>query len=143
MLISVYFLSAEYADHHIERVHKSIEKLAKSRKTFKSWVERDFKAELGPGIGIERLCRATHPQRIKQKRRFDEAAADVAEMRGARPNLQKNTWKTIYRTPKGVEKHSRDAEANDMIHMRSGQRSVRARFVIPAPKKERPTKRMR
>ena len=31
---------------------------------------------------------------------------------------------------------SRDAEANDMIHMGSDHRSVMAQFVIPAPKKE-------
>ena len=31
---------------------------------------------------------------------------------------------------------SRDAEANDMIHMGSGHRSVVAQFVITAPKKE-------
>ena len=31
---------------------------------------------------------------------------------------------------------SRDAEANDMIHMRSDHRSVMAQFVIPAPQKK-------
>ena len=31
---------------------------------------------------------------------------------------------------------SRDAEANDMIHMGSDHRSVMAQFVITAPKKE-------
>ena len=54
-----------------------------------------------------------------------------------------------YRTPKGTEKQldyilvdrkhmycSRDADANDMIHMGSDHRSVMVRFVITAPKKE-------
>ena len=62
---------------------------------------------------------------------------------------RKTPDKVTYRTPKGVEqqwdyilsnrKHlrcSRDAEANDMIHMRSDHRSVMAQFVIPAPKKK-------
>ena len=56
-----------------------------------------------------------------------------------------------YRTPKGVEKQldyilvdkkhccwSRDAEANDMIHMRSDHRCVMATFVIPAKAKQKP-----
>ena len=55
-----------------------------------------------------------------------------------------------YRTPKGVEKQldyiltdknhycwSRDAEANDMIHMRSDHRCVMRRFVIPAKAKKK------
>ena len=54
-----------------------------------------------------------------------------------------------HRTPKGAEKQldyilvdrkhkccSRDAEANVMIHMGSGHRSVMAQFVITASKKE-------
>ena len=39
-------------------------------------------------------------------------------------------------------KHSRDAEANDMIHMGSDHRSVMARFVIPVSQQKDSTKRM-
>ena len=38
--------------------------------------------------------------------------------------------------------HSRDAEANDMIHMGSDHRSVMARFVIPVSQQKDSTKRM-
>ena len=54
-----------------------------------------------------------------------------------------------FKTPAGVEKqldyilvnrkyltHSRDAEANDMIHIGSDHRSVMARFVIPVSKQK-------
>ena len=42
----------------------------------------------------------------------------------------------------GVDlKYSRDAEANDMIHLGSDHRSVMAQLVIPAPTKERHPKR--
>ena len=58
-----------------------------------------------------------------------------------------------YKTPNGAmkqldytlvdKKHmccSRDAEANDMIHMGSDHRSVMARFVVKAPNKRDPRK---
>ena len=35
MLMSVYFPHTGYADHHVERAYKSIEKLTKSKKTYK------------------------------------------------------------------------------------------------------------
>ena len=56
-----------------------------------------------------------------------------------------------HRTPRGIEKQmdyilvskkhyrwSRDAEANDMIHMKSDQRRVMARLVIPVKAKKKP-----
>ena len=61
-----------------------------------------------------------------------------------------------YRTPNGAMKQmdyilvdkkriccSRDAEANDMIHIGSDHRSVMARFVIKAPNKRDPRKKRR
>ena len=76
--------------------------------------------------------------------------ADVAEIRRAEQMYRKIHQKLVkLKTPDGVEKqldyilvnrknlkHSRDAEANDMIHMGSDHRSVMARFVIPASKKK-------
>ena len=58
-------------------------------------------------------------------------------------------WQVTYKTPKGVEKQldyvlinrkhmsfSRDAQANDMIHIGSDHRSFMAQSVIKAPMKK-------
>ena len=67
--------------------------------------------------------------------------ADDTDTRRAQHDVPEAT----YRTPKGAEKQldyilvirkylrwSKDAEANDTIHMESDHRSVIAQFVIPA-----------
>ena len=53
LLMSVYFTHSGYADHHVEKVYKAIDKHTKSKKTIQI-VGGDFNAELGPGIGVER-----------------------------------------------------------------------------------------
>ena len=55
MLMSVYFPHTGYADHHVEKACKSIEKYTKSSKHIQI-VAADFNAELGAGCGIGRLC---------------------------------------------------------------------------------------
>ena len=62
-LMSVYFLHSGYADHHVERAYNSIEKITKFTKNMQI-VGGDFNAELGPGIGIERL--SVGPHTLKQ-----------------------------------------------------------------------------
>ena len=59
---------------------------------------------------------------------------------------------TTFRSPKGDEKqidyitkrrylrYSKDAEANDMIHMGSGHRCVIATFTFTTPEKKRKTR---
>ena len=54
MLMSVYFSHTGYADHHVEKAYRSIEKFTKSKKSIQL-VGGDFNAELGLGDGIERL----------------------------------------------------------------------------------------
>ena len=53
-LIRVYFLHSGYVDHHVQKAYNSIEKMTKSKKNMQI-VGEDFNAELGSGIGIERL----------------------------------------------------------------------------------------
>ena len=89
-------------------------------------------------------CWTTYSQRVKQDSRLAEAVTDATEICCAEHNVRKDA----YRTPKGVEKQldfmvdrkylscSRDAEANEMIHMRIDHRSVMAQFVTPSSKKE-------
>ena len=52
--MSVYFPYTGYADHHVQKAYRSIEKFTKSKKHIQI-VAVDFNAELGLGIGIERL----------------------------------------------------------------------------------------
>ena len=149
-LMNVYFLHSVYADHHIEKTYNSIEKLMKSKRNIQI-VGGAFNAELGPGIGLERVSVGQkYPQTVEQEKRLDEAAVDVAEIRYAVHNVQKDARKTSYiqdteRCREAVGIHlgkrnylgrSRDAESNDMIHMECDHRSVMAQFVIPAPKKK-------
>ena len=75
--------------------------------------------------------------------------ADDTGTRRAQHDVQKDTGKTSnvqntqrFREAAGlnsgeqkISEMSKDAEANDMIHMGSDHRSVKAQFVIPAKKK--------
>ena len=66
--MSVYFLHTGYADHHAEKVFRTIEKHTKSKEAIQI-VGDDVNAELGPGIGVERKqCRPTYPQKKGNKR---------------------------------------------------------------------------
>ena len=49
LLMSVYFPHSGYADHHVEKVYSSIEKLTNSKKKNIQFVGGDFSAELGLG----------------------------------------------------------------------------------------------
>ena len=64
-LKSVYFTHSGYADHHIEKMYKTIEK----HKRYITIIGGDFNAELGLGHGNECCkCGELHTQRGKQKR---------------------------------------------------------------------------
>ena len=52
--MSVYFLHTGYADRHVEEACTSVEKYTQCRRHIRI-VAGDFNAELGPGIGVERL----------------------------------------------------------------------------------------
>ena len=67
LLFSVYFHHSGYADHHVEKVYKAIEKHTKSKKTIQI-VGGAFNAKLGPGIGVERISVAQHTLKEGNKR---------------------------------------------------------------------------
>ena len=52
VLMSVYMPHSGYADHHVEKVHKTITKMIEREKSMKI-IGGDFNAELGPGEGLE------------------------------------------------------------------------------------------
>ena len=52
-LMSVYFPHSKYADHHIEKMYKPIEKHMTNSKKCIPIIGGDFNAELGPGRGTE------------------------------------------------------------------------------------------
>ena len=49
----MYFLHSGYADYHVEKMYRTIEKHTTSRKNYIPNVGGDFNAELGPGYGTE------------------------------------------------------------------------------------------
>ena len=53
--MSVYFSHSKYADHHIEKMYKTIEKHMAHSKKYIPIIGGDFNAELGPGKGTERI----------------------------------------------------------------------------------------
>ena len=151
LLMSVYFHRSGYADHHIEKVYRSIEKLTNSIKKNLQNVVGDFNPELGPGYGAERVSVGPHTLKEGTKRGDWMKQWLVIQNFTAFNTMYRKTLEkqATYRTPKGTEKHlyyilihrkhmycSRDVEANDMIHMGSDHTNVMAQFVITAPKKE-------
>ena len=111
----------------------------------------DFNAELGPGDGIELSC-VGHYTLNKSNCRgewmtqwlLEENLVELNTMYKRVPQKQ-----VTYHTPKGVKKQlghiltdkkhycwSKDAEANDMIHMGSDHRCVMAKFEIPEKAKK-------
>ena len=132
MLMSVYFLYSEYADHHIENMYRTIEKHTNSSMKSVQFVVGD----------LER----THKRGdwMKQWLMIQIFTALDTMYRKKTPGKQ-----ATYRSPEGTEKqtyyiliqrrhlrYSKDAEANDMIHMGSDHRCVMATFVINTPKQD-------
>ena len=68
-LMSVYFTRSGYADHHIEKMYRTIEKHTENCKRYVHIIGGDFNAELRVGHGNEcKKCGQIHTQRGKQKR---------------------------------------------------------------------------
>ena len=62
--MSVYFPHSKYADHHIEKMYKTIEKHMLNNKKYIPIIGGDFNAELGPGKGTEcKSCWQVHSKR--------------------------------------------------------------------------------
>ena len=108
----------------------------------------DFNAELGPGNGVERVTVGPHSL-IEWNKRGDwmKQWLMIQNFTALNTMYRKTLGKqTTYRSPKRYRetnwtpflikrrhlKYSKDAEANDMIHMGSDHRCVMATFVINA-----------
>ena len=94
--MSVYFPHGHtgYADHHVEKAFRSIEKFTESKKHIQT-VAGDFNAELGLGIGIERL--SVGPCTLKESNKRGDWMKQWMVM-------QKTGKQATYRTPKGAGK---------------------------------------
>ena len=151
-LISAYMPHSGYPDHQVEKTYGAFRRVIGTDKNM-NIIGGDFNAELGPGDGVEKTS-VGHYTLNKANRRGEWMAQWLLEMNPVALNtvLQKKPQKQVtYRTPKGNEKQldyilsdkkhycwSRDAEANDVIHMGSDHRCVMAKLVTPPKVKKRP-----
>ena len=143
-LTSVYFRHSGYADHHIEKMYKTIEKHTANCKRYIP-IGRDFNAELGHchGTGCTSVGKYTLNESnkrgdwLKSWLMFKDYTA-LNTMYRKTPQKQ-----TTFVSPKGNEKqidyilterrylrYHKDAGANDMIHMGSDHRCVMVTFTI-------------
>ena len=144
-LMSVYFTHSGYADHHIEKMYRTIEKHTENCKRYIPIIGGDFNAELGLGHGNE--CINVGRYTLNEGNKRGDWMKHWLMLEGYtalntmyRKTLQKQT---TFISPKGKEKqidyiltkrrysrHAKDAEANDMIHMGSDHRCDMATFTI-------------
>ena len=148
VLMSVYMPHSGYPDHQVEKTYKTIHTIMEKDKSMKI-IGGDFNAELGPAEGIE-LSAVGHYTLNKANCRGEWMTQWLLENKLVALNTmyKKLPQKQVtYHTPKKVEKQlhyiltdkkhyswSRDAEANDTIHMGSDHRCVFAKFEIPKEK---------
>ena len=128
--MSVYFPHTGYAHRHVEEAYKSVEKYTKCRRHIRI-VAGDFNAELGPGIGVERLSVRLYTLNESNKRGDWMELWLMIQNFVALNTIYKKTVldkKTTFRSPK--------AEAFDMEHMTSDHRCVMAHFLFPAQKND-------
>ena len=139
-----------YADHHVEKVCKTITKMIEGEKGMKI-IGGDFNAELGPGEGLD-LCAVGHYTLNEGNCRGEWMTQWLLQSKMVALNTiyKKRPEKQVtYHTSKEIEKQldyilsdrkhykwSRDAEACDIIHMGSDHRCVVARFEIPNEKEK-------
>ena len=161
-LMSVYFPHSKYADHHIEKMYKTIEKRMMNNKKNIPIIGGDFNAELGLGKGTE--CKSVGKYTLNESNKRGDWLKSwlmLNDYSALNTMFRKTPQKqTSFVSPKGKEKqidyilnkrrylrNVKDAEANDMIHMGSDHRCVMATFLINTPENNthdrRKTKNMR
>ena len=150
-LMSVYFSRSVNADHHNEKMYKTIEKHTTNCKRYIPIVGGDFNAELGPGNGNE--CKSVDRYTLNEGNRRGDWMKHWMMLQGyTAPNtmymktpqkqttfiLQKEKEKQIdyILTKRWYLRHAKDAEANDMIHMGSDHRCVTAILTINMPERK-------
>ena len=138
-LMSVYFPHSKCADHHIEKMYKTIEKHMPNNKKCIPIIGGDFNAELGPGMGSE--CKSVGKHTLNESNKRGDWLKSwlmINDYSALNTMFRKTAQKqTSFVSPKGKEKqidyiltkrrylkNVKDAEANDMIHMGSGHRCV-------------------
>ena len=147
-LMSVYFHHSKYADHHIEKMYKTIEKHMAHCNKYIPIIGGDFNAELGPGKGTERKSVGRYTLNESNKRGdWLKSWLMLQDYTALNTMFRKTPQKqTTFISPKGNEKQidyiltkrhlkHMDAEANNMIHMGSDHRCVMAIFTISMPGK--------
>ena len=148
--MSVYFPHSRYADHHIEKMYKTIEKHMQNDKNCMPIIGGDFNAELGPGSGPE--CKSVGKHTLNESNKRGDWLKSwlmLNDYSALNTMFRKTPQKqTSFVSPKGKEKqidyiltkrrylrNVKDAEANDMIHMGSDHRCVMATFLIDMPER--------
>ena len=148
--MSVYFPHSKYADHHIEKMYKTIEKHMMNNKKCIPIIGGDFNAELGPGKGPE--CKSVGKYTLNESNKRGDWLKSwlmLNDYSALNTMFRKTPQKqTSFVSPKGKEKqidyiltkrrylsNVKDAEANDMIHMGSDHRCIMATFLINMPEK--------
>ena len=147
-LMSVYMPHSGYPGNQVEEIFKSILTTIEKDKSMKI-IGGDFNTELSPGEGID-LSSVGHYTLNKANCRGEWMTQWLIENSLVALNAmyKKTPQKQVtYLTPKKVEKQldyiltdrkhyswSRDAEANDTIHIESDHRCVMAKFEIPKDK---------
>ena len=149
-LMSVYFPHSKYADHHIEKMYKTIEKHLLNKKNIPI-IGGDFNAELGPGEGTE--CKSVGRYTLNESNKRGDWLKSwlmLNDYSALNTIFRKTPHKqTSFVSPKEKEKqidyiltkrrylrNVKDAEANDVIHMGSDHRCVMATFLINTPGKD-------
>ena len=149
-LMSVYFPHSKYADHHIEKMHKTIEKHMLNNNKYIPIIAGDFNAELGLGEGTE--CKSVGRYTLNEGNKKGDWLKSwlmLNDYSALNTMFRKTPHKqTPFVSPKGKEKqidyiltkrrylrNVKDAEANDMIHMGSDHRCIMAIFLISTPGK--------
>ena len=155
-LMSVYFPHSKYADHHIEKMYKTIEKHMTNDKKCILIIGGDFNAELGPGKGTE--CKSVGKYTLNESNKRGDWLKSwlmLNDYSALNTMFKKTPQKqTSFVSPKGKEKqidyiltkrrylsNVKDAEANDMIHMGSDHRCIMATFLISTPEKNKHNRR--
>ena len=155
-LMSVYFPHSKYADHHIEKMYKTIEKHMPNNKKCIPIIGGDFNAELGPGKGSE--CKSVGKHTLNESNKRGDWLKSwlmLNDYSALNTMFRKTPQKqTSFVSPKGKEKqidyiltkrrylrNVKDAEANDMIHMGSDHRCVMATFLIDIPERKNNVRR--
>ena len=154
-LISACMPHSGYPDHQVEKTYDAIRRVIGTDRNMKI-IGGDFNAEQGPCTGVEQTS-VGHYTLNKANCRGEWMAQWLLEKKPVAPYTEhKRTLKkqVAYRTPRGAEKQldyiltdkkhycwSRDAEANDMIHMGSDRGCGMAICDPSKNKKKDPTQR--